>query len=73
MNLIDLNLDLINLVKDIPEDHAVFYFLTGEDTETDFLYAKGSLDLMAEALAHLMAEHEDIRDIVINAIKIYQE
>ena len=73
MNAVDLNLDMMNLVKDLPDDHAVFYFLTGEDEDTDFLFCKGNLDLMAEALAHLMGEHEDIKDIVANAVKIYQE
>ena len=73
MNLIDLNLDMINLVKDVPEDCAVFYFLVGEGEEQDFLYAKGNLDTMAEALTNLMGQHEDIEWVVKTAVKDFQE
>lgn len=72
MNLIDVNLDMINLVKDLPEDAAVFYFLAGVDEERDFLYAKGNHELMSEALSNLMVENEDIENIVRNAIIIFQ-
>ena len=72
MNLIDVNLDMINLVKDLPEDAVVFYFLAGAEEERDFLYAKGQHDMMSEALSNLMTENEDIENIVRNAIVIFQ-
>ena len=72
MKLLDLNLDMMNLVKDIPEDCAVFYFLVGRHEDNDFLYAKGSLELMSEALANLMQEHEDIEWVVKDAIMQFQ-
>jgi hypothetical protein len=72
MNLVDLNLDMMNLVKDIPEDCAVFYFLVGEDEDTDFLFAKGNHELMSEALCHLMEENADIEWIVRDAIIQFQ-
>lgn len=73
MNLIDVNLDLMNLVKDLPDNVAVFYFLAGRDEERDFLYAKGDHDLMSEALSNLMIENEDIETIVRNAIIKFKE
>ena len=73
MNLLDLNLDMINLVKDLPDDCAVFYFLTGPGEERDFLYAKGSTDIMSEALANLMAQNEELEEIVRNAVIMFQE
>ena len=72
MNITDLNLDMMNLVKDLPDDCAVFYFLTGPEEDKDFLYAKGSLDDMSEALVNLMAQHEDIEWIVKNAVMEFQ-
>ena len=73
MNIVDLNLDMINLVKDIGEDCAVFYFLVGSEEERDFLYAKGDLDIMAEALAGLMRENEQIEQMVRHAITEFQD
>ncbi len=72
MNIVDLNLDMMNLVKDIPDDYAVFYFLVGEGEERDFLYAKGSLEDMSEALVNLMEQHEDIQWLIKNAVKVFQ-
>lgn len=72
MNIVDLNLDMMNLVKDLPEDHTVFYFLSGRDEEEDFLYAKGNLDDMCEALVNLMDQHEDIEWLIKNAVKVFQ-
>ena len=73
MNIVDLNLDMMNLVKDIPEDCAVFYFLTGKEVEEDFLYAKGSLEDMGEALSNLMRQNKDIECMVRNAIIEFQQ
>jgi hypothetical protein len=73
MNLLDKNLDMMNLVKDIPEDCAVFYFLTGPGDSADFLYAKGDPDLMSEALSNLMRQNEELEDIVRNAIIDFQD
>ena len=73
MNLVDLNLDMMNLVKDLPEDHAVFYFLTGDKEDNDFLYCKGSLEDMSEALVNLMSQHEDIEWLIKNSVKVFQE
>ena len=72
MNIIDLNLDMMNLVKDIPEDCAVFYFLVGINEDEDFLYAKGSLEDMSESLVSLMDKHEDIEWLIKNAVKVFQ-
>ena len=73
MNIIDLNLDIYNLVKDISEDCAVFYFLTGENDSEDFLFCKGDLDTMSEALVNLMGQHEDIEWLIKNSVKQFQE
>jgi len=73
MNLIDLNLDMMSLAEKIPDRWAVFYFLLGEDEEEDFLYAKGSVENMSEALCNLMGQHEDIEWMVKNAVKEFQE
>ena len=72
MNIIDLNLDMYNMVKDLPEDNVVFYFLAGPDEDTDFLYAKGDIEMMSEALANLMAQNEDLEWMVKNAIMEFQ-
>ena len=72
MNIVDLNLDMINLVKDLPEDCAIFYFLVGNKEDQDFLYAKGDVESMAEALTNLMSEHEDIEWIVKTALNDFQ-
>jgi len=73
MNMIDVNLDIMNLVKDIPEDCAVFYFLTGQNEEEDFLFCKGSLEDMSEALVNLMSQHDDIEWLVKTAVKEFQD
>ena len=73
MNIVNLNLDMMNLVKDIPEDCAVFYFLVGQEEDQDFLYAKGSLEDMSEALVNLMGQHADIEWLVKNSVKVFQE
>jgi len=73
MNIVDLNLDIMNLVGDIPEDYAVFYFLTGEEEDKDFLYAKGDLDRMSEALVNLMSQNEELEYMIINAAKTFQD
>ena len=72
MDTLDLNLDMMNLLQDLPEDKAVFYFLVGAEEERDFLYAKGDLDIMAEALAGLMRENEQIEQMVRHAITEFQ-
>jgi len=72
MNTVDLNLDVINLVKGIPDDSVVFYFLSGEDDDRDFLYAKGDLDVMAASLANLMEENEGVEYLIREAIKEFQ-
>lgn len=72
MNLVDLNLDIYNLAKDIPEDCAIFYFLTGDREKEDFLFCKGSLEDMSEALVNLMGQHEDIEWLIKNSVKEFQ-
>ena len=72
MNLVDLNLDMMNLFQDMPEGCTVFYFLTGSEDENDFLYAKGDLGVMSEALANLMKQNEEIEHMVRNAIIEFQ-
>lgn len=73
MNIVDLNLDIYNLAKDLPTDCAIFYFLTGEMEDEDFLFCKGDLDTMSEALVNLMEQHKDIEWLVKNAVKVFQE
>ena len=73
MNLVNLNLDMMNLVKDAPETCSVFYFLTAEGEEQDFLYAKGNLDDMSEALVNLMRQNEDLEWVILNAVKDFTE
>jgi len=73
MNIVDLNLDMMNLVKDLPEDCTVFYFLTGPYEDEDFLYAKGDPDVMSEALCNLMRQNEELEQIVRNAIIEFQD
>ncbi|HDY66595.1 MAG TPA: hypothetical protein ENH85_02260 [Candidatus Scalindua sp.] len=64
---------MMNLVGDLPEDYAVFYFLVGEGEERDFLYAKGDLDMMSEALSNLMKQNPSLEHMVRNAIKEFQK
>ena len=73
MNLVNLNLDMMNLVKDVPETCSVFYFLTADGEEQDFLYAKGNLDDMSEALVNLMRQNEDLEWVILNAVKDFTE
>ena len=73
MNIVDLNLDIYNLVKDIPQDCTVFYFLAGENEDEDFLFCKGDLATMSEALVNLMGQHEDIEWLIKNSVKVFQE
>jgi hypothetical protein len=72
MNIVDLNLDMISLLKGLQDDCAVFYFLTGPNEGEDLLYAKGNLDDMAEALCNLMEQHEDIEYVVKSALMEFQ-
>jgi len=72
MNIVDLNLDMISLMQELTDDRAVFYFLVGNEEERDFLYAKGDLDVMAEALCGLMKENEQIEQMVRHAITEFQ-
>ena len=72
MNIVDLNLDMMNLMQDLTPDRAVFYFLVGNEDERDFLYAKGDLDVLAEALCGLMKENEQIEQMVRHAITEFQ-
>ena len=73
MNIVDLNLDMINLVQDLSDDCAVFWFLVGEEEDRDFLYCKGDLDVMSEALCNLMRQNEQIEQMVRHAITEFQD
>jgi hypothetical protein len=69
----DIDLDVYNIIKDTPEEDAVFYFRAGPSDADDFLYAKGVISLMGEALANMMDQNEDLVAVVHEAVKIYME
>ena len=73
MNYTDLDLDVYNMVKDLPEENIVFYFRAGVDNVDDFFYAKGNLQDMGGTLAKLMEQNEDLELMVVHAVNEFQK
>lgn len=69
----DIDLDVYNIVKNTPEEDAVFYFRAGPSDSDDFLYAKGVICDLGEALANMMEQNEDLVTVIHEAVKIYME
>jgi hypothetical protein len=66
----DCDLDVMNLLKELPEDDASFYFRS--DPEDGFFYHVGTLENLGVTLAALMEQDENIRTMVIHAVNNYK-
>ncbi len=73
MNRNDIDLDVYALVKNLTYEDVVFYFRASDTEDKDFLYAKGQLDTMGEALAYLMTLNEDLEVMITHAVKTFME
>ena len=67
----DTDLDIMNLIKDLPEDSAALYFRS--DDLTGFFYGCGSTEAAGEALSLLMEQEPSVREMVFYALKEFQE
>jgi hypothetical protein len=73
--LVDLDLDVINTMKGLPEgeDDSYFYIRTHIEKEEGIFgcSANGCLDLMSFGLSSVMEENEDFKGVVYCAIADY--
>jgi len=67
----DSDLDVMNLIKDLPETDTAFYFRS--DDEDGFYYYKGTVEQMAGAMTGLMEQDENVRSVIIHTVKNFQE
>ena len=73
MDIVDIDLDIGLLLEEVPEDQVAFYFRASIDDQKDFAYAKGDLEDMADALAGIMGESEQLANMVMAASSKYLE
>ena len=64
----DADLDVMNIVKELPEENASFYFRSSEEDGDGFYYYRGEIEKLANALLGLMEQDENIFNIVVMAI-----
>lgn len=69
--MIDLDLDLVNLVKKFPENDEDCIIIIRNDVERGFLISRGTLESLSNAFYNIMYEHNELRDIVFNATLSY--
>ena len=67
----DTDLDIMNLIKDLPEDNASFYFRS--DDLTGFFYGCGTTEEAGEALSVLMEQEDSVRQMVFYALNEFQD
>jgi len=69
----DIDLDISSLLEKVPEDHVAFYFRSSEYDIKDFCYCKGDLEQMAQSLADIMCQNEQIANMVLAAGAYYYD
>ena len=67
----DCDLDVMNLLKELPEDDAALYFRS--DPEDGFFYHTGTIENLGATLAALMEQDDNIKDLVVHAVNSYKE
>ena len=67
----DSDLDILNLIKDLPDDNVAFYFRA--DDLTGFFYGKGGTEAAGEELSALMEQEASVRDMVFYALKEFED
>ena len=67
----DIDLDILNLIKDLPEDSTAFYFRS--DDLTGFFYGMGTTEAAGKALSLLMEQEESVRAMVFYALKEFKD
>lgn len=69
----DIDIDIGKLMEGIPDDHVAFYFRASDYDIKDFASARGDLEMMAEALANIMKQSEQLSDMIQAAVAYYLE
>ena len=67
----DDDLDVMNILKGLPETDTALYFRV--DGETGFHYFVGTPESLGETLAALMEQNETIYKAVVHAITVIDE
>lgn len=67
MKSYDIDLDVSSLLANAPSEDAVFYFHGSPNGESDFCYAKGDLEYMADTLVNLMCSDDRVADMILGA------
>ncbi len=62
----DNDLDVMNIIRDMPDDEAAFYFRFSDDD--GFYYYTGHIEALADGLKALMEQDEAVLRIVADAI-----
>ena len=71
MNVKDTDLDAMNIIRGLPDQDNAFYFRT--DGKEGFHYYKGTICGLGEALGALMEQDDNIYEVVLHAVEIYQD
>ena len=67
----DTDLDIMNLIKDLPEENTAFYFRS--DEKEGFFYGCGTTEGAGAALSVLMEQEESVRAMVFYALKEFHD
>ena len=63
---IDEDLDIMNSIRDLPDEDAAFYFRAGDDD--GFYYYTGTVEHLGETLLNLMIQDKAVLAVVAHAV-----
>ena len=67
----DSDLDVMNIIRDLPETDAAFYFRA--DGDDGFYYYKGTVEQMSDALIGLMGQDENVKAVIVHTVKNFTD